>query len=101
MEISCISFILSVSLIRDLPGTSQSPFASRPSCSSSPDESPEYSQEMDKKNSSMFHTQKNEFSENRPKEESSLPMFRNQFPPPPPSLTDTKAETSMEMCLVL
>lgn len=81
---------------RDLPGTSQSPFASRPSCSSSPDESPEYSQEMDRKNSSMFHTQKNEFAENRPKEESSLPMFRNQFPPPPPSLTDTKAETSVD-----
>lgn len=79
---------------RELPGTSQSSFASRPSCSSSPDESPEYSQEMERKTSLVCQTQKNEFSEKRPKEESSLSMFQNKFPPPPPPLTDIKTETN-------
>ncbi|XP_045113275.1 uncharacterized protein LOC123505692 isoform X2 [Portunus trituberculatus] len=77
---------------RELLGTSQSSFASRPSCSSSPDELPEYSQKIER-TSSMCHTQK-EYSENNPKEESSLSMFQNQFPPPPPPLTNIRPETS-------
>ena len=86
-------FNLSIFIIRELCGTAQPSFASRPSCSSSADELPEDSQETERKASSLFHTQKKDFSE----KESSLSMLQNQFPPPPPPLTGIRAETSTDI----